>query len=61
MNRRNQFVEMLKIILSGVGVAMGVAVFVLSKLKEIDTTSAISLLSIGVFCVALSSMVKTKK
>lgn len=61
MNRKNDLAEMMKLILSGVGVAMGVAVFVLSKLKELDITSATEMLSLGVFCVALSSMVKTKK
>lgn len=52
---------MLKMVLLCVGLAMGIAVAVLSKLKEIDASSSIELLSIGVVSIALSSLTKSRK
>lgn len=43
-------------ILKSVALAMGIAVVVCSVLNAIDTKSAIILLSIGLFCLALNSM-----
>lgn len=61
INNKESISSMAKIILLGVGLAMGITVTVLSKLKEIDTNSAIELLSIGVISIALSALIKGRK
>lgn len=61
INNKESISSMVKIILLGVGLAMGIAVTVLSKLKEIDTNSAIELLSLGVISIALSALIKSRK
>ena len=48
--------SLVNLILKAVALAMGVAVIVLSALKELDTSSAITLLGIGVTCLAVSSL-----
>ncbi|WP_157843229.1 hypothetical protein [Bacillus sp. FJAT-42315] len=45
--------NVMKIILTAVALGMGVSTFVLSVLGEITVNSAISLLSIGVICLAI--------
>ncbi len=45
--------EIIRIILKAIPLAMGIAVIVLSILKEIDTTSAILLLGIGMTSLAI--------
>lgn len=44
--------------LKGVGLAMGVAVAVLSFLEQIDIKSAMGMLGIGLACVAISLLTK---
>lgn len=51
MNKR-----LTKLILTAVALGMGVSVFVLSILDNITTSSAISLLSIGVLCLAILNL-----
>ncbi len=50
--------ELVKLILTGVSLAMGVAVVVLSILGELKSESGITMLGIGLFCLALSSLQK---
>ena len=46
--------ELITLALRGVALAMGVAVVVLSFLKEIDTTSAVGMLGLGLACLAVT-------
>ena len=46
--------ELIALILKGIALAMGIAVVVLSFLNEIDTTSAISMLGLGLACLAVT-------
>lgn len=46
--------ELITLTLNGVALAMGVAVVVLSFLNEIDTTSAIGMLGLGLACLAVT-------
>ena len=46
--------ELITLVLKGVALAMGVAVVVLSFLNEIDTTSAIGMLGLGLACLAVT-------
>ncbi|MBO1002666.1 hypothetical protein [Pseudogracilibacillus auburnensis] len=43
----------IKLILSAVALGMGVSVFILSILGNIGVNNAISLLSIGIICLAI--------
>ena len=45
---------MVDFILCAVALAMGVAVVVLSVLKEIDPTTGVALLGVGMCCIGLS-------
>ena len=47
--------------LKGVALAMGVAVAVLSVLREIETGPALSMLGIGLACLALAQLTKEEK
>ena len=47
--------------LKGVALAMGVAVAVLSVLREIETGPALSMLGIGLACLALAQLAKEEK
>lgn len=49
VNKKNQ-------IFKAIGLAMGVAVVVLSILKGIDVNSAIIMLGIGLLCLGISSL-----
>ena len=49
---------MITLALKGVALAMGVAVVVLSFLNEIDTTSAIGMLGLGLACLAVTQFSK---
>lgn len=53
--------EIIHLILIGVALAMGVCVVVTSLLKQIDVTSAVSMLGIGVVCLALYLLKKDYK
>jgi len=46
--------ELITLVLKGMALAMGVAVVVLSFLNEIDTTSAIGMLGLGLACLAVT-------
>ena len=46
--------ELITLALKGVALAMGVAVVVLSFLNEIETTSAIGMLGLGLACSAVT-------
>ena len=52
--------ELIDTILVGVGLAMGVATFVLSLLGQLDLNSAAGMLGIGLSCIALSLLAKKK-
>ena len=47
--------------LKGVALAMGIAVTVLSSLKEISTDSAVSMLGIGLACLAMNQLMDKKE
>ena len=49
------------LVLKSVALAMGIAVTVLSFLKEINTDSAVSMLGIGVACLALNQLMDKKE
>ena len=51
-SKDNKFSEIISVVLKGVALAMGIAVVVLSFLNTIDTESAVSMLGIGLVCLA---------
>lgn len=51
-SKDNKFSEIISIVLKGIALAMGIAVVVLSFLNTIDTESAVSMLGIGLVCLA---------
>ncbi len=51
-------VALADVILKGIAAAMGIAVAVLSLLKQIDTDSALGMLGIGLACLAISQFGK---
>lgn len=57
MNNKKSISELTKIILSGVGVAMGISVVVLSKLNELEMTTLADLLGLGLASIALSTFI----
>lgn len=50
---RNKIDEIINIVLIGVGLAMGICVVVTSILKQIDMNSAITMIGIGMSCIAI--------
>ena len=54
----NKVSNIINIALQGVALAMGVAVIVLSFIKEIETNEAISMLGLGLACLAISQFSK---
>ena len=48
-----QIDDIINIALIGVGLAMGICIVVTSILKQIDTNSAITMLGIGMSCLAI--------
>ncbi len=56
----NKIKEITDIVFKGVGLAMGVAVAVLTVLDKLDTKSAIAMLAIGLTCIAISLFDKDK-
>ncbi len=50
--------KLVNLIFKGIGLAMGVAVTVLSLLQEIDTQSALGMLGIGLVCLAITQFQK---
>ncbi len=61
MNNNSKIQKLIATSLAGIGLAMGVAVVVLSKLKELDTETMQDLLGMGVACVSLSVLMKNEK
>ncbi len=61
MNSNSKIQKLIATSLAGIGLAMGVAVIVLSKLKELDTKTMQDLLGMGVACVSLSVLMKNEK
>ena len=57
----NKVSELITLALKGVALAMGVAVAVLSFLNEIETTSAIGMLGIGLACLAVTQFSKEEE
>lgn len=47
-------------IFKSIGLAMGIATLVLSIIKELESKSAITLLSIGLICLAISELESKK-
>lgn len=58
MNTQTKFSQIINVVLSGVALAMAVAVVVINILGEIDHQSMGMLLGIGLFCLALKSLDK---
>ena len=56
----NRISELITLALKGVALAMGVAVVVLSFLNEIETTSAIGMLGLGLACSAVTQFSRKK-
>ena len=54
--KRAQGRALVPLILKAVALAMGVVVVVLSAMKEIDRTSAVTMLGIGLVCMSLSAL-----
>ena len=50
---KGQIDDIINIALIGVGLAMGICIIVTSILKQIDTNSAITMLGIGMSCLAI--------
>ena len=46
------------VILKGIAAAMGIAVAVLTILKQLDTSAALGMLGIGLACLAISQLGK---
>lgn len=49
------------VILKGIALAMGIASVVLLSLDEVETENAVSMLGIGLFCLALAQFSQKKK
>lgn len=47
-----------KFIFKSIGLAMGVATFVLNIITTLETKSSVTLLSIGLICIAISEFKK---
>lgn len=60
-NEKSDKSELLNLILRGVGLAMGVAVFVLSLLGELEASSAMGMLGLGLACLAVSLLPQKKQ
>lgn len=59
--KSNKISEIFDTALKGIGVAMGIAVAVLSVLNQIDVRSAIIMLGIGLGCVSISLLDNKKE
>lgn len=58
MAEKKDYSKLINTIFTGVGLAMGVAVAVLSFLKQIETQSALGMLGIGLACLAITHFKK---
>lgn len=57
-NKKGNINNLIKLICNAVGLAMGIGVIVLFIMKKLNTTDAIIMLGIGLFCVSFPSMMK---
>ncbi|MBU5484411.1 hypothetical protein KQI86_08730 [Clostridium sp. MSJ-11] len=53
--------DLKKLIFKSIGLAMGVATLVLNIIKTLESKSAITLLSIGLICLAISELENRKE
>ena len=53
--KQKNFRPLVRLILRAMGLAMGICVFVLSLLKQLDPESAFGMLGLGLACLALST------
>lgn len=61
-NKSNETIsDMINIVLKGISLAMGVAVVVLSFINEIETKNAMSMLGLGLACLAISQFSSNNK
>ena len=54
----NKVAEIVNIALKGIALAMGIAVVVLSRIGNIGTNEAVSMLGIGLTCLAIAQFTK---
>lgn len=60
-NKSNENIsDIVNIALKGISLAMGIAVVVLSLINEIETKNAISMLGLGLACLAISQLSSRK-
>ena len=52
--------DLKKLIFKSIGLAMGIATLVLNIIKTLESKSAITLLSIGLICLAISELENKK-
>ena len=57
---KKEFHNIIDTVLKGVALAMGVAVVVLGAINEIDMRSAVSMLGIGLACLAISQFTQNE-
>lgn len=60
-NSNENISDIINIALKGISLAMGVAVVVLSCINEIETKNAISMLGLGLACLAISQFSSNNK
>lgn len=60
-NSNENISDIINIALKGISLAMGVAVVVLSFINEIETKNAISMLGLGLACLAISQFSSNNK
>ncbi|WP_315119885.1 hypothetical protein [uncultured Clostridium sp.] len=53
--------DLKKLIFKSIGLAMGVSTLVLNIIKTLESKSAITLLSIGLICLAISELENKKE
>ena len=58
---KKDFSKLIQLILKGVALAMGIAVAVLSFMNQVETTSALGMLGIGLACLAVSVLSAQKE
>ena len=57
---KKDIANMIETIMKAIAIAMGVGVLVLSILGQIDTTSGMRMLAIGLACLAITSLMKER-
>lgn len=58
---KKDFSKLIQLILKGVALAMGIAVAVLSFMNQVETTSALAMLGIGLACLTVSVLSAQKE